>query len=225
VFAGQRSFLDRWPPKRRTKNSNGTLSHWRCTQPAEVALPGPRDRIIYSPDVADVMKPLGPRLWVIAALFAVALTACDGSGTKNPQISTTTTKVTTVSTTAPPSTNAAPTDSAIGVYGNCTIPSVEPVEIVLACADYGILLQGLHWTSWTAVGATAVGTLVYNDCVPDCADGHDHRVAGTTVTLSVPVHGKGGSLVWSEVQEHPEPPGYATGPYQGGPQPLPTQPD
>ena len=48
----------------------------------------------------------------------------------------------------------------IKVYGNCTTPSLEPVEIVLACADYGTVLEGLHWINWTAASAMAVGTLV-----------------------------------------------------------------
>jgi hypothetical protein len=111
------------------------------------------------------------------------------------------------------------------VYGDCTSPSVEPAEIVLTCADYGEVLMGLHWTNWTATSASAVGTLVYNDCIPDCATGQHHSVPGTTVTLTVPIRGAGGTLVWSEVQENPEPPGYATRPYHGGPQPLPTQPN
>ena len=52
-----------------------------------------------------------------------------------------------------------------------------------------------------------------------------HYVPNAQVTLSVPVVGVAGQVVWSMVQENPEPPGYATGPYQGGPQPLVTQPD
>jgi hypothetical protein len=115
-------------------------------------------------------------------------------------------------------------DSAIKVYGNCTTPSVEPSEIVLACADENALLAGLHWTSWTAASATAVGTLEYNDCKPSCAEGHFHNVPGTQVTLTAPVQAGNGLVVWSRVQESPEPPGYATGPYHGGPQPLPTRP-
>src|ERR1039458_7541353 len=70
-----------------------------------------------------------------------------------------------------------------GVRGNCKTPSVEPAEIVLACADYNAVLEALHWTSWTAASATAVGTLVYNDCTPNCAEGHFHHVPGTRVTL------------------------------------------
>ena len=102
---------------------------------------------------------------------------------------------------------------------------MEPVEIVLTCGDYGEVLPGLHWMSWTSASAKAVGTLSYNDCTPDCARGHRHYVPGTRVILTDPVRGAGGQLVWSRVREAPEPPGYETGPYHGGPQPLSTQPD
>jgi hypothetical protein len=145
------------------------------------------------------------------------------------------TATSTTSTTSTPSTSlpvettepttTVPIDTAIGVYGDCTSRTVEPAEIILACADKGAMLTGLNWTTWTATSASAVGTLVYNDCAPDCAAGHYHSVPGTTVTLSVPIRSADGSLVWSEVQENPEPPGYESGPYNGGPQPLPTQPD
>jgi hypothetical protein len=103
----------------------------------------------------------------------------------------------------------------IKVYGNCTTPSIEPAEIVLACADYGVLVEGLRWTSWTAASAMAVGTLVYNDCTPSCAEGHSHHVPGTRVVLTVPVRLPGGQVVWSQIQEYPEPPGYKTGPFHG----------
>ena len=115
-------------------------------------------------------------------------------------------------------------DAGIEVYGNCETPSVEPAEIVLACADYNALLEALHWTRWTAATATAVGTLVYNDCTPNCAEGNFHHVAGTRVTLTVPARSPSGQQVWSQVQENPQPPGYATGPYHGRPQPLPKAP-
>jgi hypothetical protein len=87
--------------------------------------------------------------------------------------------------TAPPAA-AAPVDTHIRVYGNCTSPAVDPAEIVLACADYGALLEGLRWTNWTAASATAVGTFEYNDCTPSCVEGHHHAVPGTRLTLTVP---------------------------------------
>jgi hypothetical protein len=149
----------------------------------------------------------------LGASMAVLSAGCGGASTR------TTSPVTTASQGA-----IARVDTRIEVYGNCLKPTIEPAQIVLACADYGVLLERLDWTSWTAASATAFGTLVYNDCMPNCAAGHHHDVPGTRVTLTVPVHGAGGQLVWSQVQERPEPPGYKTGPYHGGPQPLPIRP-
>ena len=148
---------------------------------------------------------------ICGACLAVMPAACSGPSTS------------TAAATAPAKA-VARVDTHIKVYGNCTTPTIQPSQIVLACADYGALLEGLHWTSWTAAKATAAGTLVYNDCTPDCAEGHHHRVPGTRITLTVPVRGSGGQFVWSRIQEYPEPPGYRTGPYHGRPQPLPIRP-
>jgi hypothetical protein len=116
-------------------------------------------------------------------------------------------------------------DAAIEVYADCSSPSVEPKVIILACADGGAVLQDIRWTSWTSTRATGLATFVYNDCSPSCAAGHFRKVAGTTVTLTDPVRGASGRLVWSRLQQSPEPPGYQTGPLHGGPYPLPTQPE
>ncbi|HTZ91312.1 MAG TPA: hypothetical protein VMB74_02850 [Streptosporangiaceae bacterium] len=51
---------------------------------------------------------------------------------------------------------------------------VKPGTITLACADGGIGLSHLHWTSWTPELASAYGTEWENDCTPNCADGHFH---------------------------------------------------
>lgn len=49
---------------------------------------------------------------------------------------------------------------------------VKPGRISLACADNGIGLTHLHWTSWTPELASAYATSWTNDCKPDCAEGH-----------------------------------------------------
>ena len=51
---------------------------------------------------------------------------------------------------------------------------VKPETISLACADNGIGLAHLHWTSWTPQLASAYGTTWVNDCKPSCAEGHVH---------------------------------------------------
>jgi hypothetical protein len=52
---------------------------------------------------------------------------------------------------------------------------VKPGTISLACADNGIGLTHLHWTSWTPQLASAYGTNWENDCKPSCAEGHVHN--------------------------------------------------
>ena len=52
---------------------------------------------------------------------------------------------------------------------------VKPGTISLACADNGIGLTHLHWTSWTPQLASAYGTNWENDCKPSCAQGHIHN--------------------------------------------------
>lgn len=51
---------------------------------------------------------------------------------------------------------------------------VKPGTISLACADNGIGLTHLRWTSWTPQLASAYGTTWVNDCKPSCAGGHVH---------------------------------------------------
>lgn len=147
------------------------------------------------------------------------------SSTTTGPVGSTTTSTAVGSTTSSSAAAPAPVDASIEVYGDCRHPSVEPSEIVMACADGGAVAEALHWTSWTANGATAVGTLAYKTCVPDCATGGSRTIPDDVVTLTVPVTGATGQLVWSEIQESVEPPGYETGPDHGGPQPLPTRPD
>ena len=68
---------------------------------------------------------------------------------------------------------------------------VRPGTIVLACADNGIGLIRLHWTSWTPELASAYGTEWQNDCRPNCAQGHIHHYPVVTTlwdSASVPGH-------------------------------------
>jgi hypothetical protein len=58
---------------------------------------------------------------------------------------------------------------------DCTFkPVVEPRTFVITCADAGIRVQDLHWTSWTPKLASGYGTFWENDCTPNCAEGHFH---------------------------------------------------
>jgi hypothetical protein len=50
----------------------------------------------------------------------------------------------------------------------------RPSSYIITCADAGIRLQGLHWTTWSSDFGGAYGTFSENDCEPSCADGHFH---------------------------------------------------
>ena len=53
-------------------------------------------------------------------------------------------------------------------------PVVMPSTYVIACADAGMGVQDLRWTSWTPTLASGYGTFWENDCTPNCAEGHIH---------------------------------------------------
>jgi hypothetical protein len=53
-------------------------------------------------------------------------------------------------------------------------PVVMPSTYVIACADAGMGVQNLRWTSWTPKLASGYGTFWENDCTPNCAEGHIH---------------------------------------------------
>lgn len=151
---------------------------------------------------------------------ATATPEATGSGTAAQPSPTSTSRPATQPTTE------GQVDTAIGVYADCSTRSVEPTSIELACADKKSGLVNLRWTSWTPQEATAVGTLYYYDCVPDCAARQPvHNILNAQVTLLDPVLDTGGHRVWARIAIHPQVPGYATGPFHGGPEPLPTHSD
>jgi hypothetical protein len=63
-------------------------------------------------------------------------------------------------------------------------PVVRPRRIVLTCADAGLIVQTIHWTSWGHRIAKGRGTVRYNDCDPFCAGGHYHYVRGARLRMS-----------------------------------------
>lgn len=42
---------------------------------------------------------------------------------------------------------------------------------MLTCADDDLRVEGPTWSSWTASGAAGHGTVLENQCVPNCATG------------------------------------------------------
>jgi hypothetical protein len=124
---------------------------------------------------------------------------------------------------APASPSVAPTtqssvDASIGVYADCTSPApeqrptVEPSEIVMACADDGFGIRDVRWSSWTADGARGSGTTWYKDCRPNCAEGKIVDTPNVRIVLTTPVQNADGVLVWSRITFSALPPGYLAGP-------------
>ena len=79
------------------------------------------------------------------------------------------------STHATASTQAATAKTPKYIVLDCSFKLVvAPSTFIITCADAGIGVQHLHWTSWTPKLASGYGTFWENDCTPNCADGHVH---------------------------------------------------
>lgn len=73
-------------------------------------------------------------------------------------------------------------------------PKVKPKTIMLACGDGGVFIKKITWSSWDANGATGIGTLVSNVCVPNCAAGNVDTYKGVKLTLGGVASGTGVSV-------------------------------
>ena len=54
---------------------------------------------------------------------------------------------------------------------DCEFPVQRPEQIMLTCADGGMIVTDIKWQSWDATGATGTGTYSQNMCEPSCAEG------------------------------------------------------
>jgi hypothetical protein len=69
----------------------------------------------------------------------------------------------------PPAASAATDTVIIDCQGKAV---TKPKEIVVTCADAGVTVTRITWTSWTMNGANGTGTLAWNTCLPKtCVDG------------------------------------------------------
>jgi hypothetical protein len=68
---------------------------------------------------------------------------------------------------------------------------IRPKTFILTCADGYAYFGKLAWTSWRPGLASAKGTLVLNDCTPNCVAGHFHSYPAIVVlwgSRAVPGH-------------------------------------
>jgi hypothetical protein len=66
---------------------------------------------------------------------------------------------------------------------NCEIETHKPELIFFTCADGGLYVEKIKWSTWSKEGATGLGIFSENLCEPNCAEGK--RVsAPVNLTLS-----------------------------------------
>jgi hypothetical protein len=54
---------------------------------------------------------------------------------------------------------------------NCELEEHKPELIFLTCADGGLYVEKIKWSTWSKVGATGIGLFSENLCEPSCAEG------------------------------------------------------
>ena len=54
---------------------------------------------------------------------------------------------------------------------NCEMPEQKPESILITCADGGIYVEKIKWSTWSQEGATGSGNFSENLCEPSCAEG------------------------------------------------------
>jgi hypothetical protein len=111
------------------------------------------------------------RTRVAGAIFA-GLVAASGGGAA---LASSAGPAAPATTHAAASTEAATAKAPRYVVLDCSFkPVVAPSTFVITCADAGIGVRDVRWTSWTPKLASGYGTFWENDCMPDCAEGHFH---------------------------------------------------
>ena len=54
---------------------------------------------------------------------------------------------------------------------DCESAVYKPASITITCADGGIYVEKIKWSTWTKDSATGIGILSENLCEPSCAEG------------------------------------------------------
>ena len=54
---------------------------------------------------------------------------------------------------------------------DCEIAEYKPESITITCADGGVFVEKIQWSSWSQDGATGTGIYSENLCEPNCAEG------------------------------------------------------
>ncbi len=65
---------------------------------------------------------------------------------------------------------SAPTPEQILTW-DCETAAYKPESITITCADGGIYVENIKWSTWGEEGAVGYGVLSENLCKPSCAEG------------------------------------------------------
>ena len=87
-----------------------------------------------------------------------------------------------LNTIAPSSQTISTAAAAINTW-DCEYSEHKPKAITLTCADGGLYVDEITWTTWNKTGATGTGIFNENLCEPSCADGQQVS-APVKITLS-----------------------------------------
>ena len=79
---------------------------------------------------------------------------------------------------------------------------VRPASMILTCADNGELADHLTWSRWGPALATAVGTVTWRVCTPNCADSKRWDSARADVTLADPAREPGKRVLFTRLILH-----------------------
>jgi hypothetical protein len=66
---------------------------------------------------------------------------------------------------------------------DCETAQYKPESITITCADGGIFVEMIQWSSWSQDGAAGTGIFSENLCQPNCAEGK-RVTAAVNLTLS-----------------------------------------
>jgi hypothetical protein len=66
---------------------------------------------------------------------------------------------------------------------DCETAEYKPESITITCADGGIFVEKIQWSTWSQEGAAGTGIFTENLCQPNCAEGK-RVTAPVKLTLS-----------------------------------------
>lgn len=66
---------------------------------------------------------------------------------------------------------------------DCETAQYKPESITITCADGGVFVEKIQWSTWSKEGATGTGIYTENLCEPNCAEGK-RVTAPVKLTLS-----------------------------------------